>query len=236
MMSEDTDYSDGKEQAAVADKAFQNKDVLKWMDRLERAKKFVDSAETVVSALETVLSEVPKRSFVSAWLNGTKDKSAPRSVVADVNVMPPSIKKIHKDDKDKSFVRYKEYPFYYILPVTAMFTVCPSSPESVPDSVETAEWFSRSIDPAVSKEVLDKAKVELERKFSNLFHFPSDKDDFEEGKINVVCTSSLRITLASSSRPRSAIMPFKDSSDYREMLVNEISIAIGRCIPPPSGN
>lgn len=232
-MSEETDYSEGTEQSQNADKAFHNRDVLKWMDRLERGKKFVDAANMVINAVEGVLVVEPKRSFISTWMSNVKDKSAPRSVIADVNLLPPTIKKIHRDDNDKSFIRYKEYPFYYVLPISAMFTATPASPECVPDTVGTAEWFNNVVSPMIERDVMSKVEEELDKKFSNLFHFPKGSEDFKEGFINVVFTASLRVTLAASGLPRSSIMPFKDSADYREMLVNEISVAIGRCLPPP---
>ena len=231
-MSEETDYSDGRE-ISNADKAFQNKDVIKWMDRLERAKKFVNSAETVVNILSEVLEKEPKRSFMNAWMSNSRDKSAPRSVVGDVNIMAPVSKKIHKGDNDKIFIRYKEYPFYYVLSISSMFTATPANIELFSDSVQTANWFNDKLVPVISKDILSKIESELDKKFSNLFYFPKNKEDFMEGRINIVFTSSLRVTLASGSRSRSPIIPFKDSEDYREMLINELSVAIGRCIPPP---
>lgn len=228
-MTEDTDYSDGSE-TLKSDGAFQNRDVLKWVDRLERAKRFADSAEVAVKTIAGILADEPRRAFVKAWTAHTRDKSAPRSVIADVNIMPPVLKKIHKDDKDRIFIRYKDYPFYYVLSITSMFTVCPASADSVADESSVAEWFNGVIVPQVSEDVLSAVDRELGKKFSNLFHFPKGKDDYAESMINVVFTSSLRVTLANSGRPRSGIMPFRDSDDYGEMLKSEVSVAMGRCI------
>lgn len=231
-MSEETDYSDGKD--LKTDSAFQNRDVIKWMERLERAKMFVGAANDVISAADKVLSTETKAAFERAWAAAVPNGVVPSSVVADANLNPPSVKKVHREDGDRQFLQYKEYPFYYVLPVTAMFTATFDSQNSVPDGARVAEWFAGSVSPAISDDVLGKLSSVLRAKFSGLFHFPKGKDDFKEGMMNLVFTSSLVVSLASGGRPRAPILPFRDSADYREMLATELSVAIGRCMPPPT--
>lgn len=211
------------------DAMFQNRDVTKWMDRIESGKKHMDEATDILDIVGRIVSDAASEAFKQQWRNNYESHENPVGLSLDTDIKAPIVKKEHDEgDKDEFFIYYKEYPYYYVWNVFDVFTVQPSDDrmKKMPDYFK--EWFTAVISEKLEKDILKMLKAKLSPKYESLFAFPTCRNEFQKKKINIVFSSSFAVATPSSKRGNTAL--FKSSSDYANMIKNELAIAIGRII------
>lgn len=217
--------------STVKDWTFQNRDVIKWMDRIERGAEYRKTAEDILSIVGRIASDVSKEVFLQQWKANYETHESPRGTSVDADIKSPIIKKIHnKDDKEKHFIYYKDYPFYYVWNIFDVFSILPDGEKMQKNQEYYKQWYMATLSEKIQSEILRLLKKEVDRKLPDVFEFPKGKDDFRKNRINIVVSSSLRFSAPNEKKPQIAL--FRASKDYADMVVNELSIAIGRILNP----
>jgi len=213
------------------DWTFQNRDVLKWMDRIERGAEYREISTEILKAVGRIASDVSREVFSQQWKVNYETHELPRGLSVDVDIKSPIIKKIHnKDDKEEHFIYYKDYPFYYVWNVFDVFSILPDGEKMQKNQEYFKQWYMAVLSEKIQNELLRLMKRDLDKKLPDVFEFPKTKDEFKENRINIVASSSLRF--AAPNEKKSQIALFKASKDYADMVINELSIAIGRILNP----
>lgn len=217
------------------DWSFQNRDVLKWMNRIEIGKTYKEDASILLKKIGRVISEVSKQVLIQQWSNEIADHDTPSNISVDADIKSPIIKKLHSSgDKEDYFIYYKEYPFYYVWNISDLFSLTvPNSMKKISED-ECRNWYVSNLSVKIQNEVLRLVKREIDKKYVDIFNFPKSKDEFKENKINIVFSSSMKYNSPSSKPTQYSL--FKNSSDYADMIIHELSIAMGRILNPSETN
>lgn len=217
----------------IVDSTFKNRDILKWMNRMERGKLFVDKADEIITKIGDVLTNDLKQWFIELY----KDKNdgvPPEGVICDVSIKPPIAKKILPEGESHPIV-WKDYPIYFYMGVNARFTIKATNENMVNSPSYYSEWYNTILGIEVEQRLRDAIKAVLNDTVyggtDGVFNFPIKSNEFKENKINIFPSSSLSVSQKGGAMTRSGTAPFITSEDYREMLVTETSIALGRIIP-----
>lgn len=212
------------------DWSFQNRDVIKWMNRIEIGATYKGEAKKILKSVGRIVSEVSCEVFSQHWANAIPSHERPSNVKVDSDVKSPVIKKLHADgDSDEHFIYYKDYPFYYVWNVFDVFTFTPSAKDGNATESAFKEWYAEKLSASVNDEMLRLVKREIGKDYVELFAFPKGKDDFVENKINLVFSSSVKFNGKQKQTTHSL---FKTSADYADMIIHELSMAMGRILQP----
>ena len=186
----DTYYIDQK----LSDNTMQNRDILKWVDRIERSKKFTDTAQLFIDDVGTAITTDALNLFKSIWTTVYEEQCSPRGLVVSASIMHPYMKKILPEG-ETYFSSIKEYPFYYVLHLNTSFMMNAATEKMSINHEYFAEWYSNNMSGIFESQLTTRLKATISKHFSdNIIAFPTNKEKFEEGKINIILSSSLDVS------------------------------------------
>ena len=220
------------EVSPMADWTFQNRDVIKWMERIKRGEEYRDDAAAALKAVGRIAKDVSRDVFMRLWGRHAEGHPLPSGLSVDADIKSPVIKKMHAEgDTDEHFVYYKDYPFYYVWNVSSVFTVEPDA-EMERSQERWRQWYVSKMSGEMQDELLRLMKKELGGLADGLFSFRKGSDAFDESRIHIVVSTSLNFVQPNGGGRKQQEALFRASKDYADMVVNELSLAMGRILHP----
>ena len=231
-MSDNTTEQNGPIRTTANDETFQNRDILKWMDRVKRSALFTDDSLDLIEAVDAAIGEGLKEKFRELFRE-KMDGMEPSHLIADVTVKPPVSKKILPEG-EKHAISWKEYPTYFFMAVVVRFTITASDEKMAKSPSYYSEWYNALMASDIENWIRETVESKLTPFLGHLVRFPTKAKDFVAGTIDVVPATALSVTLKGGSFTRDDVIPHRRSDDYREMLLNETSMAFARLVKPDS--
>lgn len=233
-----SDYIEQK----YSDDTMQNRDILKWVDRIERAKKFSETAQLFIDDVGTTLTTDALNLFKSIWATVYEEQCSPRGLVVSSTIVSPYIKKILPEG-EAHFSYIKEYPFYYVLHLNTSFMMNAATENMRLNHEYFGEWYSHTMSSIFETQLTTRLKTALSKHFSdNIIAFPTNKEKFEEGKINIIISSSLDVSSDMDKfNKKTSVANFTIKNATKktfattmvpnnDILVNTISMALSRVL------
>lgn len=151
-----SDYIEQK----YSDDTMQNRDILKWVDRIERAKKFSETAQLFIDDVGTTLTTDALNLFKSIWATVYEEQCSPRGLVVSSTIVSPYIKKILPDG-EAHFSYIKEYPFYYVLHLNTSFMMNAATENMRLNHEYFGEWYSHTMSSIFETQLTTRLKTAL---------------------------------------------------------------------------
>lgn len=217
----------------------QNRDILKWVDRLEKAKHFEESAQTLIDNIGVVITTDALSLFKNIFTDIYEEHVTPRGATVTATIDPPYIKKI-LGENETFFSAIKEYPFYYILHINIGFYMNSATDTIQNNSEYFGEWYSSKMIGVLEEQIINRLKNTIDKELIGKIVFPKNKDGFTEEKINIVLSSSLSVSKDTNKfQSKSSVANFTVKNPSKktfattlnpnnEILINSIAMALSR--------
>lgn len=226
----DTESTDGGFVSDV-DSAFQNRDFVKWMKRIDKGEEYVATARRILNEVTKVATDTARRICHSEWTAAFPEWPITPALKVESDIKAPVAHKIHNgDDQDDFFVHYREYPFYYLWNVFDVFTAIPLKDEMKRNPEVFNAMFTEKVAGRVQSEIVRFIRKRIGDGYADAFAFPGWKDEIKVNRINIMVSTSMLVSEAHESPSDDA--KFRTSEMYRNSVVSELAMALGRIREP----
>jgi len=226
------------------DKLFQNRDIIKWMDRIKRGEAFIDDARKVVNIIHEVLTASAIKYFNGSWKEHYETHEEPSGLAISSNMTAPTIHKEHADgDEDKYFIYFKEYPFCYNFKLMDTFSINPMDERMAANEDYYKSFYLSEVAPNVELDITDTILGRISREVgTDIFHIIRKGEEPVLNKINISIATAFKLNGSNTESDGQSKLPgtmvggesvqtYLTSEDLRNAIERELSIAMGRLTP-----